>query len=427
MSQIKETMTDEQKALQFSQAMHFVEDGDYEDACDIFSSLLDFFPEDRGMWWQYLSALRRSRNHEKADSVADFCYRSFPDDLGFVLEWTRCLDARAHWNESLRRRKEVLLKHTPHTNKNYLPLVTECFLPLVETKNFEELRRLIDEYWEVFLEDGHCGAAVYYALEALGDYLGQITLCDQLIARSELKQPIINNVNYANLRSMAQSAIWNKKAMTQRAPEVNVLSIGQSCLPYTIANRWGLINYVGDPDITIFDQGAFGRNSAPDALNSDFNSFLTPENYVQKTDPMGAPQMHHRPTGVHFGHERGLTIIGKDASAFHALIRKKIASFRKHFRKGNALLVYGIVGYVDINSFVSEIKNILETTHSQLFIANFTKEDMNTPQHPLITYAHIPFPHDYNWNDITHYTSDRGIAFDLQFTRALCRAIDRMP
>ncbi|MBS1033363.1 tetratricopeptide repeat protein [Gluconobacter cerinus] len=415
-----------EKAEQFTQAMEYIEDGMYEEACDILANLTRSFPDDRGIWWQYGGILRRARRYDTADEVADTCYRLFPDDPGFVLGWTRCFDARADWDQCIERRREVLKTIDPRQDHRFLPLITECFLPLVETKNFDELKRLVNAYWDTLIEEDSCGAAVYYALESIADFERQIELCEGIMSRHDYDDCIIEGVNYLNLKSLAQSALVNSRNYAKSGTMPMVLSIGQSCLPYTVANRWGLLSYVGDPNVSVFDLGAFGNNSAVVALKSDFATYLDPTTYFKRSDHVGAPQMHHRPTGVHFGHERGRSIIGDDDKKFHTLIRKKIDTFRSRFEKGNVLLVYGIVGGVDLPAFVAEIGEYLDRTGATLFIVNFTRDALDCPAHSHVRFAHIPFPVDYNWNDIAHFTADRGFAFDHRFVSALICEMERL-
>ncbi|BCI68399.1 tetratricopeptide repeat protein [Acetobacter aceti] len=418
-------LKEEEKSAVFDKAMSFMEDGDYEEACEVFAILVRNFPDDAGLWWQYYSALRRARLDDEADKCADDFVRLFPNDVGFILQWTRCTDARADWNESLRRREWMLKKHNPFSNIHFLPLVTECFLPLVETKNLPYLNKIVTQYWELFFVDGKCGAAVYYALEALGDYRRQIELCDRLLSTIEDGSSVVEGVDYINLRALAMSALNYHTLLNAQKERVSVLSLGQSCLPYTIANRWGLIDYAGDADITIFDLGAFSRNSAADAIRSDFSSYLQPENYYQGVDPSGAPQMFHKPSGVHFGHERGRTIIGDDQSAFHSLIKRKVDSFTRRFNKGHALLVFGMVGECDLPKFMEDMNPVLVEKSSRLLVLNLTRDPAAHPEQSNITYIHIPFPVDYNWNGINDYTSDRGLAFDSRVTSAILREIER--
>lgn len=419
-------IAEEQKSSFFNKAMEYLDEGLYEEACDCFSALVGSFPDDRGIWLQYQRALRRAREYEKADEIVTHCHHAFPDDVGFLLEWTRCFDARADWNECLRRRREALGIYNPRNDIRFLPLVVECFLPLVETRRFQELKVLVEGYWDLLLDSEQYGASIYYALENLGDYKRQVELCNRRIEQAGATNPVIENVNYSNLKSIALSALWNQESIKSRSGKVSVLSIGQNCLPYTIANRWGLLSYQNASDVTVFDLGAFGHNTSAVALNSDFSSFLEPENYIERPDVMGAPQMHHRPTGVHFGHERGRTIIGKNGESFHHLIRRKIETFRTYVEAERVLLVYGIVGGVDISAFVSEMKSFLEKKNAHLLIVNFTREDLDCPEEPRVSYEHIPFPVDYNWNDIEHFTSDRGVSFDLRFTRAIEGHIDML-
>jgi hypothetical protein len=420
-------VSEEDKSSGFRAAMELMEDGDYEEACDIFESLAKSFPDDRGIWWQYLSALQHARLTQKADECTEFCYRAFADDVGFTLGWTRAFDARADWDECIRRRNAVLRQHDPRADLSYLPVVTEIFLPLVEKKEFGAIRAVLARYWDVLTRFDQCGAALYFALETIGDFERQIELCNIFLKRCDPGNPVLDGINYANLRVIAESALWNRKRLSCSGNTTQILSLGQNCLPYSIANRWGLLKYIGDPDaITIFDLGAFGRNSAAEALLSDFESFRNPENYYESQDPAGAPRMMHRPSGVHFGHERGRTLIGADHKNFFSLINKKIDAFQDMWRRSNCLLVYAIAGECDLPEFVHSMEKILEKNASRLLVLNCNRQVQECPESRNVTYFHIPFPFDYTWNEITNFTRDEGLAFDIRITAAIKNELDRM-
>ncbi|AQS84892.1 hypothetical protein A0U92_09020 [Acetobacter aceti] len=420
-------VSEEEKPSRFQQAQELMKDGDYEEACDIFEKLAKSFPDDRGIWWQYLSALNRARLTDKADEYTEWCYRAFPGDLGFTLAWMRGFDARADWDESIRRRYEILAQHDPRTDPDYLPVITEFFLPLVEKKDFNAIRTLLNQYWNILTRNDECGAATYFALEAIGDFHRQLELCDIFLKRCDPADPVVHGVNYANLRVMVQSALWNQEILSRRHSHTKVVSFGQNCLPYSMSNRWGLLKYIGNPDnITIFDLGAFSRNSAPEALLSDFEGFRNPENYYESRDAVGAPQMMHKPTGVHFGHERGRTIIGNDQEKFFSLINKKIDAFQNMWNEGRCLLVYSVTGQCDLPELVRSMEKALEEKSSRLLILNCTRQAMDCPSSQFVTYTHTPFPFDYHWNEITNFTKDVGLAFDARIMAAIKQEIDRM-
>lgn len=420
-------VSEEEKSSRFQAAQELMEDGDYEEACDIFENLAKSFPDDRGIWWQYLSALQHARLTEKADECIERCYKAFPDDLGFTLSWTRTFDARADWDECIRRRNVVLKQHDPRADLCYFPVITEIFLPLVEKKDFGAIRALLARYWDMLTRLDQCGAALYFALETIGDFERQLEFCDIFLQRCDPNDPVLDGINYANLRVIVESALWNRKIVSRPSSRTQILSFGQNCLPYSMANRWGLLKYIGDPDaITIFDLGAFGRNSAAEALLSDFESFRNPENYYESQDPAGAPRMMHRPSGVHFGHERGRTLIGADHKNFFSLINRKIDAFQSMWNKGNCLLVYAITGECDLPEFVRSMEKALEENASRLLVLNCNRPVEECPESRYVTYFHIPFPFDYNWNEINNFTKDVGLAFDTRITAAIKNEIDKM-
>ncbi|MBO1359113.1 tetratricopeptide repeat protein [Acetobacter sacchari] len=418
------------KEERFTVAYEALTNGDYDEACEGFRSLVEDYPDDGGIWWQFLSTLRRIRCFDEADAYNEKCLTLFPNDPGFVLEWTRSFDARATWDVAIARRSQMLKLYDPASDERFIPLVTEQFLPLIEMGRYDDLTLLLDYNWNLLKNRIDCVAAVYYALDALGDYERESLYLDGIVDLLDDPSGVSGDINVSNLRSVAQAAVWNRrwlKGISGDGRDIRVLSLGQSCLPFTVSNRWGLTLFPGDhAKITPFDLGAFGRNTAASAVSSDFSEFLDVNTYYEAMTPFGAPQMHHRPSGVHFGHERGRTIIGDDKSNFHSLMKMKIEAFRFALNNERCILVFGIVGPCEIEKFVEEIYPIIRDKNHRIVMLNLTRESLVCPVRSNVSYTHIPMPRDYSWNGLSDFSSDRGIVFEGKIINAIKKDIEKI-
>lgn len=423
------TMQSKSKEERFQEAISALEDGEYDIACDGFEALIKDYSDDAGLWWQLLSALRRNRRYQDADIYNEQCLILFPNDIGFILEWSRSYDSQANWEIAIKRRQEFLKHYSPQQNERFIPLVTEQFLPLIELGRFDELKLLLQKNWDILKDNKEFFSSIVYALDALADYDRTYKyleyIIDQNISDSSL---LIDRIDVYNLKMMAQTAIWNNywvKEKSKNGKPIRVLSLGQSCLPFTVMNRWGLNIYAGDHNkITPFDLGAFSRNTASAAVVSNLESYLDPNNYFETKNPFGAPQMHHKPSGVHFGHERGRTIIGEDQSKFHALMKHKVNAFKEAIISERCLFVFGIVGNCNLNDFINEIAPAIEKTNHILLIINMTREKLDYSPLPFVHFVHIPMPYDYSWNDIHDYSSDKGIVFETKIALEVKKQIE---
>lgn len=422
-------MENKGKSERFQEAMLALQDGEYEIACDEFEELAKDYCDDPGIWWQLLSALRRNRRFQDADKYNEKCLELFPGDVGFILEWSRSYDAQANWDIAIARRKQALQLYSPSKNQQFLPLITEQFLPFIELGQFTNLKLLLQDNWDLLKDKKEALPAILYALDALGDYKKIVIYLEYIIDKKIADLSLlIDGINIGNLKIMAQTAIWNNSWLKEKSKNrklIRVLSLGQSCLPFTIINRWGLNIHVGNHNkITPFDLGAFSRNTASNAVVTNLQSYLDPNNYFESRNPFGAPQMHHRPSGVHFGHERGRSIIGEDQSKFHILMESKINNFKEAITKEQCLFVFGIVGVCNLEDFVKEIYPAIVKTGHRLLIINMTREEMDCPSFSFLHYVHIPMPYDYSWNDIHDYSSDKGIIFETKISIEIKKQIE---
>lgn len=423
-------MESETKEERFHKAILASQDGEYEIACDELEKLATDYPNDAGIWWQLLSALRKNKRFQEADVYNEQCLGFFPEDIGFILEWSRSYDSQANWSISIDRRRTLLETYSPKEDERFLPLIIEQFLPLVELGEFAHLKQILQDNWDLLRNKEELFSSILYALDSIADYKKNVEYLDYLISKKLSDSSfLIDGIDICNLKVMAQTAVWNNSWLNEKSKTgkpIRVLSLGQSCLPFTVINRWGLNIYAGNHSkVTPFDLGAFSRNTASAAISSNFETYLKPENYFEAVNPFGAPQMHHKPSGVHFGHERGRTIIGEDQSKFHALMNFKVNAFQEAIASERCLLVFGIVGAVNLEEFIAEISPSIERTNHRVLVINMTREVINYTSLPVfLQYVHIPMPYDYSWNNIHDYASDKGIVFETKISLEVKKQIE---
>lgn len=81
---------------------------------------------------------------------------------------------------------------------------------------------------------------------------------------------------------------------------------------------------------------------------------------------------------------------------------------------------------IDLPEFVRSMEKALEENASRLLVLNCNRPVEECPESRYVTYFHIPFPFDYNWNEINNFTKDVGLAFDTRITAAIKNEIDKM-
>jgi hypothetical protein len=133
---------------------------------------------------------------------------------------------------------------------------------------------------------------------------------------------------------MAKEAQKNLEFLSLNNHSINILSLGQNCLPYSITSRWGLNPTAGiENEFTIFDLGAFSLNYSIDLINSDFAMLRDRTNYWIDLGSAGVPMARIKDTAISFFHERGIYWIDASLDRFHTHIAHKIDAFKNKFRK----------------------------------------------------------------------------------------------
>ncbi|MBO1359114.1 hypothetical protein J2D73_04795 [Acetobacter sacchari] len=398
----------------FSSAEEMLKDGDYEEACEVFHELTKRNPDDSGAWIQYISVLNRLRHYKKVDEVFEKCLSLFPDDSWYILGWSRIPDAVADWAESVRRRERMLGLFDVSKKSELLPLIHEQFLPLKYCGRFDELLSLVNKYEDVLLSAKVDPAQIFYGYEVAGLYSLRAKFCENFSRWVDPNDPVFDQRNIANMRLIADEAVLNHAWVKKYASHMRVLSLGQLCLPYNILGRWGLNRCVGMHNaMTPFDLGITNQDLLADAICTKFGAYLNRDNYYERPDQYGAPQLWNRYLGIYFGHERGRSLLGSNYDLFFEGMQSKIDAFYSAVNEGPCLFVYAIAGPCSPNKIIDAMVPYLKDGRSRMLMLNLTREKFSVKlnsQH--VRYVDVPYPVDYAWNEPLGFASERGFAFE---------------
>jgi len=414
-------LTDENEL--FLEAINARDDGDDDIYIDRLTKCIAINETNRDYHLKLILAYRKIGKIAEAKLAAQIAAATFNDDPFFLLEHARISDSICDWENSISERYFVIDKYIDKNRPIAAQAVIELVFPLCESNNRSKAKDLVVNYRDIIFEHLTSPRHVFDALltlrmhKMLLDYLESLVKIDS--------SEIIDGLNIKNAVRMCKEAKNNTALLFLKNPSIQIISLGQNCLPYTIINRWGL-NHISEEnnDLTIFDLGAFPLNYSIDLIKSDFALLRDRNNYWIDLSSSNIPMARIKHTAISFFHEKGAYWIDDSLERFHSHILSKIDVFKKYFGAKHKILFFCICGEIDFSLLVHELNNIAATTKSVAVILNVTNSNFCLyDNYENILYVHAPYPDDYNWNWIGDYTSDRGIAYEYDIVSKITEFI----
>lgn len=373
-----------------------------------------------------ISQLKEARLDEELGEVVDIAHKSFPNHLHIQLNWAKFPLGSQNLAEALFRLKLCSQYFLPNQGDGLL-FITEQFILLRDMEKWDELVALIDQNWTVIRDTKIwiVVSAIVFTLSACGLHQKLIEFIDCFLQKTDFQHQKISGIVFSNMKTIAMAAISNNEWRKSLPADVKILSIGQNCLPSTLAGRWGLVD---DPlNFLPFDQSAFPGSSISVALDTDFADFEDEGAFIARPFSRTACIAYHKSTGVHFAHNP--LPLKHNSQALQDVVKrfkKRILKFKQEVASAKSICFFvNICGDCQIEELVDSICKrfgadanvfILNTTHTRI--------DQKWPKN--FTYLHSPYPSDYGWNTLDDYTTDRGIAFESHIIESLKRKIRGM-
>jgi hypothetical protein len=407
MDEVQKIDTDKTALEYFYLANKAVDDGEDQLAINFFSTALSKEPQNSEFGRAYVKSMCKAGLLEEASSFA-VKFADETGDLNFYLEWSRIPDMICDWSESELRRKRIVEKFPGH--RIALNAIVERIMPSIEMLNFEQAADLIKENWSQIV-------ATAIAPRQITEALSQLNMFERLEVFTrkciEVYGDEVDAVNFTNSLKRSAKAIKNIKMMSEYFRDYNIISLGQNCLPYMIACRWGLNLHAASGKVTPFDLGAFFGDTAPDAISDDFKRFRDKSNFLTIHDRRGIPSVIEKNTRVPFYHERGKSITDDNLDIFFRRISDQVSNYLKLMKRDPKLFVFCRCGSGSLERLIIALSDHLENWSCNLLIIDVLDDEYQTvANHPRIRYVKAPYPKDYNWNWMGDYLSDRGYAFE---------------
>jgi hypothetical protein len=399
------------------------DNGLHAEAAALWARARTFDPHNPSLLWNQVGALYRVPAYEAADEAAALAMAQNPDDPAFALEWCRVADAKCDWTTAAERYARAA--SLPSISQ---PMRLECLLggmrAALEFADFERAWSLLQAAWPniVVAEEGR-GDQLLYVFESLAAHDLARQFLDKVAAgnpgRFNLTAEHVDGARESTGMARAHEA-WRQ---TLRTP-VEVLSVGQNCLPFALSLRWGLKDRPGHDTLTPFDLGSFPNQTAGLAIERDFADLLDPEALIFRDDGRGIPQLFQQRYSLAFYHERGHAWLRDGKDLVRAAYARRIAQYRDQAREGSRVFLYCICGAGDPRHLAAALRPVLSDGSAVLLVINVLRDDRFADwRDDQVVYRHIPYPSDYNWNWAADFNSPRGVAFESTVAEALRQAI----
>jgi hypothetical protein len=398
-----------------------VTEGDYLEAARLWQELVGQNAYNEGLRVEEIGALCLAHAWQDAEDRAAAAIADFPKSIYMRLAQANISYLSFNWGVAVERYEQIRRVFDPirfHESLNTVLVQLHCHEMMSE---YENARRLADAFWPLLRK-----SSFTFRHESL--LLGTLLPPERRSQHLAWVSRAMPRRFRENFHKRERLASRNSSWMRQRARGVKILSLGQNCLPWMLPNRWGL----RPDDIDMKPMGPFDyfpaiADKTAEALDRDFEPFLPEAGLWPFITGTKIPALMNDAMQASFFHETGSWWGEDNWARLKSAYRERIVKFKNSVRCGPALYVYAICGAASVERIVDSYYRVLHDDNSRLLIINLLKDpfvvDVSLPH---VRLAHIPYPEDYTWTQWEEFTSDRGIAFELEIVREIIEQIRQL-
>jgi hypothetical protein len=398
------------------------EDGEPEQSAEMLHALNQEFPAEPEISLEYAATLRKLGRADDADAVLKTAIALHPTHYDLRRAWWQIPGIEVDYAGTLARGQTLRTAFPPHAfpaSWESLAVELDC---LYEMGDWERLEDAVARHWRDLTEQPEIFPHGVAALQKL-------FLNDELQRLLEMARPEA----WARLSPEAWETLRGRVALARRNAEIaraagaTVISIGQNCLPYQVAGRWGFLGPRAEAaDLTPFDLGGFTNNSAADAIKTGFAAFEDQGSFTVSKAWGGGKMYVHRPSQVGFFHERGSHWVTADGGKFFSRLALMVVNWQLRLRAKKRLYVFCYCGAGSVDRLVEVAAAHLLGPGAHLLVVNVLGATVSCPAHPQVTYLHAPYPSHYDWTSVFHQVSLNGFEFERSIADAMADCIGRL-
>ncbi|GGE81997.1 hypothetical protein [Sphingomonas prati] len=204
-------------------------------------------------------------------------------------------------------------------------------------------------------------------------------------------------------------------------PTIKVVSIGDNCLPWMVANRWGLRADPGaDHEQSVFNLAQCAPETPSNLFASGLQSLLDPTQLATFPTDIGTPLPYHVSSGFQFNHEQGTAWCANDYQALRSKYDGAISNLNDAFVGRARIFVHYREKSGDMNRLIATLAALNKDQNYRILIIDPHRDTTEPVSQPHATMKRIALPAaEYVWFKPEDYESIPGIEFERQIATAI--------
>ncbi len=259
-------------------------------------------------------------------------------------------------------------------------------------------------------------AQLAYALEREG-------LADAAQAVSDRIQP--RGARLEISRAIAERRAWGEQTRRRFAAlHAPIVPLGQECIPFDVAMRWGLADRVVDGPFTA---GVFYGDGPAKLIANGFSDLFDPAAHKIARTPSGVEALTLPAYGAFLNHQLGPYWLENDKSRLIDLYRERVTAFAQAVASPSVLFVLDQRYPADLDLWAGTLEDIVGQGAFRLLVVRFADIEGPAPTDPRIDVAVVPKPSaDYVWFDAATYSTPAGLMFERGIVGAMASSLARL-
>jgi hypothetical protein len=218
------------------------------------------------------------------------------------------------------------------------------------------------------------------------------------------------------------SALRNQQTATTK-----VISIGENCLPWMLANRWGLRQQPWRDDWFVpFNLAQTSTNWVAKIIADQAEHLTDPTLLRVHRTPEGVPYPQNPTYAFDFNHEQGMEWIDDDYALLRARYAPRTTALRAAFAGERRVFFHYTEHNGDLNAVVQALAAVNTDDNYRIVVVDVFEGDR---EHPVafsdkLHYARIRRPRgDYIWYRPDDWDAPEGVLFEQTIQDVVLRAM----
>ena len=289
-----------------------------------------------------------------------------------------------------------------------------------QAHRLEEVRRYLMEGKQVAAGLKSCPAQV---LSQLAFSLEREGFSDAALVVSDRIQPRSARTEVS--RAISERIAWGKGTRRQLSDiDAPIVPLGQECVPFDLAMRWGLADRVVDGPFTA---GVFYGDGPAKLIANEFADLFDPAAHKIARTPSGVEALTLPAYGSFLNHQLGPFWLEDGKARLMALYKERVESFRRAVTAQRVLFVLDQRYPADLDSWMATLERAVGHDDFRLTVIRFGEIDGPSPTDPRIDVAVVPKPsEEYVWFDAASYSTPAGLAFERGIVGAMASSLARL-